>query len=183
MINEENTEALYTPTAGLVICSPFFPNCFKLLDYLEENSQFKDEASLNRAVYLLHFIATGTLNSAHQIIPEQVLVLPKLLCGLPLEYSLDETITLSENEIATALELLNAVIGNWDKISSSTVENLRGSFLIREGLLFVADSSYELKVSGAGYDILLSFLPWHIDRIALPWMDTIIQVDWNQPAS
>lgn len=179
MHTTEDPAAIYTHTAGLVLCHPFLPKCFSLLDYLDENGQFKDEAAFNRAIYLVHSIATGALPSLDLEIPEHLLVLPKILCGMGIEYAIPENITLSELEIATASQLLNAILHNWEKMSQSSVENLRGSFLVRDGRLTIHEHSYSLKVESKAYDILLSFLPWNINVIKLPWMNHTIEVDWN----
>jgi hypothetical protein len=92
-------------------------------------------------------------------------------------------IELTEQEIDVSQQMLNAVLQNWDKMSNSTVENLQGSFLLREGSLAQHDDYWSLSVSSAGYDILLNFLPWNIDTISLPWIEKRLEVEWNTQTS
>lgn len=74
--------------------------------------------------------------------------------------------------------MLDAVLQNWDKMSNSTVENLRGSFLLRNAMLLEEDT-WSLQVESAGYDVILSFLPWTISIINLPWMSKRVETEWK----
>jgi hypothetical protein len=80
---------------------------------------------------------------------------------------------------SVARSLLHAVLQNWEKMSNSTVDNLRGSFLLREGLLVEEESHWALTVEQRCFDIILSFLPWSISFINLPWMEKGVAVDWS----
>jgi hypothetical protein len=77
--------------------------------------------------------------------------------------------------------MLNAVLQNWDKMSSSSVESLRGSFLLRTGLLLEHEDHCSLRVESAGYDIILRFLPWTISVVSLSWMGRRLEVEWSTP--
>lgn len=101
------------------------------------------------------------------------------MCGLPLETPVPDTLYLSDEELELSRSLLNAVIHSWDKISNSTVENLRSSFLVREGRLDEVDDFWSLTVESKAYNILLGFLPWTISIIKLPWMEKQVQVTWQ----
>jgi hypothetical protein len=74
---------------------------------------------------------------------------------------------------------LNAILQNWDKMSTSTIDNLRGSFILRDGLLLEQEEHWSLEVESKGFDIILSFLPWTISIISLPWMEKRLEVDWE----
>lgn len=166
-------EAIYLHNSGLVILAAFLPRYFGMLDLLED-SIFPDEASAVRAVLLLEYLATGRTE-----VPEHELVFNKMLCGLPINTPVPTSIELTEQETAVSREMLNAVLQNWDKMSDSTIENLQGSFFLRQGLLLEQEDHWSLKVEPAGYDMILSFLPWTISVISLPWMDRRLEVDWG----
>lgn len=166
-------EALYIHNSGLVILAPFLHRYFTMLDMLEDNV-FRSEDDAIRGVLLLEYLASGRTEVA-----AQELVFNKVLCGLDSTTPVPSILKLTEEEIQASEQMLNAVLQNWDKMSNSTITNLQESFLQREGLLGEHNDHWSLKVSSAGYDILLSFLPWAISVISLSWVDKRLEVDWN----
>ena len=64
--------------AGLVLLHPFLRIYFDAVGLLEGES-FRDESAQQTAIYLLYYLATKQTDA-----PEYELVLPKLLCGWPL---------------------------------------------------------------------------------------------------
>ena len=170
-------DSLYIQTAGLVIVAPFLAHLFAELNLTQEN-QFVNSASQQRAVQLLGYVATG--NSE---VEEYLLPLAKVLCGMPITHPIVIDTPLKAAEMELANSMLNAVLQNWDKMSNSTIENLRGSFLLREGRLDEDETGFHLIVEQKGFDIILSFLPWSITTIELPWMIHALQVDWNTSLS
>ena len=170
-------ESVFTSQAGVVIVAPYLKMLFSRLAFTQED-QFVDVDSQQRAVQLLGYVATGAQESL-----EHELVLSKILCGLPIEHAiaLDHPLTTTETDLADGM--LNAILQNWDKMSNSTVENLRGSFLIRDGRLEEDETDFYLQVESAGFDIILSFLPWSITPIQLPWMENTLHVNWSTQMS
>lgn len=166
-------ESLYINNSGLIILAPYFSRYFEMLNMLEGKT-FRSEEDAIRGALLLEYLASGRTDVA-----EHELVFNKILCGLDLSTPIPTTIELTEQETEISQQMLNAVLQNWDKMSNSTVENLRGSFLLREGLLNEHSEHWSLKVSSAGYDIILSFLPWTISLISLPWVNKRLQTEWN----
>ena len=75
-------EGIYTIHAGLLLLHPFFKTVFGYAKLLDSN-QFTGRAAQEKAVMLLHFVATGR-DSAE----EQELVVPKIICGIPIQESL-----------------------------------------------------------------------------------------------
>ena len=142
-----------------------------------EDGFFITEADAERAVHLLQYLATG-----QQETEEHLLLFNKILCGLSLDTPVSSSIEITEEEASVARLLLNSVLQNWDKMSNSTIENLRGSFLLRDGRLKEEEDHWGLVVQSAGYDILLSFLPWTISVIHLPWMEKRVEVEWRTTA-
>ncbi|MEO0474178.1 MAG: contractile injection system tape measure protein, partial [Bacteroidota bacterium] len=79
-------EAIYVHNAGLLILHPFLSRYFSGLDLMKEG-EFLDESSAERAVYLLQYLATGKSD-----IPEQDLILNKILCGLDIAFPLSRDV-------------------------------------------------------------------------------------------
>jgi len=158
--------------AGLVLFAPYLALFFRQLNYqIPEPDQ-------HRAVHLLHYLATGAENPE-----EPVLLLPKLLCGMPPELPPDalllEESPLTEQEKTEARRLCEAIIKNWPILKNTSVEGLQNSFIRREGLLYNKDNkTILLRMERLGQDVLLDTLPWTISVIKLPWMDFQLQVEW-----
>lgn len=169
-------EDIYVHNSGLVILAAFLPRYFDMLGILE-NEVFPNEATAARGALLLGYLASG-----RKEIPEHELAFNKILCGLDVASPVPASIEVTEQEEEISRQILNAVLQNWDQMSNSTVENLRGSFLLRNGLLREQENSWLLNVESAGFDILLSFLPWTISVVSLPWMERRLEVDWRSGA-
>ncbi len=166
-------DALYIHNAGLVILAPFLPRYFDALEMVK-NQAFVSEEAAARGVHLLQYLASGLTETE-----EHLLVFNKILCGLPLETPVPLSIEPTEKELATSGQLLNSVLQNWEKMKNSPVENLRGTFFIREGRLLENEQSWQLKVESKSFDILLEFLPWTYSMVKLPWMSKRIDVEWK----
>ncbi|WP_448699240.1 contractile injection system tape measure protein [Mucilaginibacter sp. AW1-3] len=165
-------DAIYINNAGLVLLNPFIAT-FLIRTGVMNGGKFVSEEAQQRAVHLLQYLVDGSSNS-----PEHMLVLNKILCNLPIDEPVPAEITLTDAEKEVAAGLLNAVLGNWDKLKNTTVDGLRGSFLIRDGSLVFKDDAWNLKIEQRGYDVLLQTLPWGIGMIKMPWMDKFLYVEW-----
>jgi hypothetical protein len=166
-------ESLYIHNSGLSILVPFMPRYFERLNMLDGKA-FRSEEDATRGVLLLEYLASGRTE-----VGEHELVFNKILCGLDVSTPVPTALELTEQETEISQQMLNAVLQNWNKMSNSTVEGLRSSFLLREGLLREQDEHWSLQVSSAPHDALLSFLPWSISVISLSWADKQLQVEWN----
>jgi hypothetical protein len=166
-------EALYTDRAGLVLAAPFLPRLFEKLGYLTDGL-FTDEERCSRAVHILEFLVTGLQN-----VEEHELVLQKFLIGLPIHTPVDPLGTLTDQEIETCESMLYGLIANWQAIGHTTLEGLRGGFLIREGKLQKSDDQWSLSVQTQSIDVLLDRIPWSIGMIKLPWMKHLLRVEWR----
>ncbi len=171
--NEFEKETIYLDLAGLVIIHPFIVEFFAALE-LTKNNRFINEASLHKAVHLLGYIATGDTE-----IEEQLLILPKLLCGMELTEPIEKEIIISDKEKHEVTELLSTVITYWNAIKNTSPDGLRGSFLLRSGKLSPREGGWQLDVEQKTWDILLGKLPWGISIIKLPWMPEILFVNWQ----
>lgn len=166
-------EKIYIQNAGMVLIHPFIATFFTRVG-LTESGKFTTTEAQHRASHLLQYLVNNSIET-----PEHEMVLNKILCGLPIEEPIINTIEITETEKETAQGLLAAVIQNWDKMKNSSVEGLQASFLQREGMLSENDEEWILKIEQRTYDLLLQTLPWGLSMIKLPWMNKPIMVEWS----
>jgi hypothetical protein len=169
-------DAVYIFNAGLVILHPYLSRYFDVLG-LMEGREFRDEESADRAVHLLQYLATRQTET-----PEYMLVLNKILCGLPVDMPVTPGIIMTDNEVEVSESLLRGVLQNWKRMENSSIDNLSGAFLVREGRLIEKEDRWSLHVKSRAYDILLEFMPWGFSRIKLSWMPKRIDVEWKTKA-
>lgn len=162
-------DGIFLINAGVVILHPFLHTFFKKLQL-----QLNDPADQEKALYLIHYLATGETDT-----PEHALVVPKLLLDWPLGKNLAHEIVLTQEDCTAADELLEAVIGHWDKLQNAGITALRGSFLQRNGKVFTHNDQTYIQVEQQALDILLDYLPWSISHIKLPWMKSILRIEWR----
>ncbi|MEM7061808.1 MAG: contractile injection system tape measure protein [Cyanobacteria bacterium P01_B01_bin.77] len=169
---DEAAAGLYLNQAGIVLLHPFLPPYFEGIGLLA-GRQFQDEACQQTAIYLLHYLATGATDP-----PEYELVLPKLLCGWPLDTPV-VCPDLPPAALEEAEHLLQAAIDHWQALKSTRPDGLREGFLQREGKLTCScDRTWKLQVEQQAIDVLLSRLPWSVSIVKLPWMDDLLTVEW-----
>ncbi|MEL7248112.1 MAG: contractile injection system tape measure protein [Bacteroidota bacterium] len=166
-------QALFITNAGLVLLAPFLGRYFSLLEMTTEDGALLPEAA-DRAVHLLQYLVSGRSETT-----EDLLVLNKVFCGLPVETPVSAGIELTEQEIEVSEFLLKSVLQNWSIMSNSSIDNLRGSFLLRAGKLVEEEDRWLLMVESAAYDIALTSLPWTFSMVMLPWMQKRVEVEWN----
>ena len=161
-------DGIYLNQAGLVLLHPFLPLFFEVASGERLNSP-------ERALCLLHYLATG-----QGVAREYDLVLGKILCGIPLETPVESACELSDVDIEESEGLLKAVIKHWEALRSTSCDGLRGTFLLRPGKVSLReDGAWLLQVESRTCDILLDRLPWGYSPIKLPWMETLLWVEWR----
>jgi hypothetical protein len=161
-------------TAGLCLLWPFLPRFFARLGLLDDRSSaFTAPAQQHRAVMLLHHLATGETTA-----PDFALALPKVLCGLPPHAPHDALEPVTETEAGEATQLLNAVIAHADCFGDISRNGLRGSFLMRDGILTTRDGAWLLRVERVAADAVLARLPWTTEWVRQPWMQAAMRVEW-----
>jgi len=170
---DELQEQFYINNSGLTILVPFLPILFERCG-VTVNNAFIDERSKSKAVRLLTYAATGQTETS-----ESLLVFNKLLSGMEVYDDLDGTVDITLDDKKIIDEMLNAVIQKWEKLGTTTIEGIRGTFLIRDGLLTDEEENYQLKVESKSYDMLMDFLPWTITTSKLPWMKKALVVNWR----
>lgn len=167
-------DVFYVQAAGVILLHPFLGRFFRTLGLCAEDA-FINEACRQRAVCLLHHLATGEVRT-----PEYQIVLPKFLCGMPLNALLDHAIEIEAGEQSESENLLRAAIAHWNAIGKCSPDWLRAGFLQRDGKLEKRESGWHLLVESKAQDILLDRLPhgWGLGMVKLPWMDRLLRVDW-----
>ncbi len=171
-IDLEKEQKIYIQNSGLILAAVFLPAVFKELEWLD-NGKFIEKEFQYRAIFLLHYLATGQTTA-----PEYTLHLNKILCGLDLEEPIPLSVELSEREKEEANNLLDSMIAHWAIIKNSSVEGLQGSFILRDGILSFISGHWLINVERKGYDILLDQVPWSWKTIKSDWMNTYIDVEW-----
>ena len=170
---EGDLEALYADAAGLVLLHPFLPELFRMSDLWQAEGWVSEQAQ-HTAVLLVTWLGYG-----HTDVPEYNLIIPKLLCGMPWEETLDVSIPLEDHHRQSAAELLEAVINHWSVLGKTSADGLREGFIMRRGKVEEKKDGWLITVEKKAQDVLMGKLPWGISMIRLPWMkDTGVYVDW-----
>ncbi len=164
---------IFAPHAGLVLLHPFLKHLF-MHTGLTENGKFTGTEAQEKAVWLMHFIATGNTEAE-----EYQLVVPKILCGYPLEGSPDNGILLEETAKEEASDMMKAAIEQWKIIKNTSVEALREGFLQRKGKIYRKNEDTCFVLETSAIDVLLDHLPWNLSIVKLPWRRELIKVEWR----
>jgi hypothetical protein len=167
------SEPVYVSDAGLVLASPYLVRLFDRVGLLQGKA-FADEQAEDRALHLLHFMASGAAQPA-----EPRLALPRLLCGVDGSRPVERRIELSAQEREAAEGLLQAMIQHWKILGRTSVDGLRETFLQREGKLLRDREAWQLVVAAGPFDMLLDQLPWGYAPVKLPWMPEVLHVQWR----
>jgi hypothetical protein len=171
--NEVPEEGIYVANAGIVLLHPFLNQFFKNLQLIKEDD-FVDSLSHEKALFLLHYLATGNTKAE-----EHELAIAKVLCAWPLEEPVNNFIELTEEELHEGDELLLSAIQQWSILKGTSLDGLRESFLQRNGKLYFKNETLILQVEQGAIDMLLDNLPWNLSIIKLPWMKDILKVEWR----
>jgi hypothetical protein len=159
--------------AGLVLVYPFVKTLFERLELLE-NYLFKDIAAKERAVCLLHYLATG-----EEIFDEPKLILPMYLCDWPIGVSIDRFLPIDDREKSECTKVLESVIKQWPTLKNTSPDGLRENFIKREGKLKKEAFGWSLYVESKTQDLLLDRIPWGFSKIKFKWMESMLTVNWN----
>jgi hypothetical protein len=167
------TDATYVLNAGQVLAAPYLPRLFEMLK-LTDAGKFVYERAAERAVHLLQFMVDASTES-----PEHLLVLNKILCGVPLHRPIERDARLTQNEKEAVEGMVRGMIQNWSALGSTSIGGLRESFLQREGRLQPKEDTWHLRVQPRAFDMLLDRIPWSFSTIRHPWMDRMVHVEWR----
>lgn len=164
-------DGIFVENAGIVLLHPFLATFFRVAGVADGDTITEPY----KAIVLLNYLATGeTLTAEHDA------TLFKILCGVDIDAPIPSVVSTSVEDLAEADNLLQAVVGHWDALGSTSIDGLRESFLKRSGKLGISDDGeWRLQVEWKTYDVLLDRLPWGIAHIRLPWMQAMCRVEWN----
>jgi hypothetical protein len=162
----------FIQNSGLVIFWPFLSSFFEQLGLMEKN-KFKGEAAVQRAVGLLQYLVTEDSSP-----PEYLLPVNKVLCGMDPTSVFDFGVPVTPDEAEECRKLLNAVIAHAPILKDMSLSGLRGTFLLRKGMLGTRDGAWLLRVERESYDVVLDRFPWPLNWIKLPWMTVALRVEW-----
>jgi hypothetical protein len=167
-----SSEGCYVTLGGLILIWPYLSRMFRNLDYTQDD-KFVSKDKRERAVLLLGYIGTG--NAVNE---EPHLILPKFLCGWPIQMPVIKDAELKMEEMNEANAMLKNLIQNWKILKNTSIEGLRETFFEREGKLADEQDHWKLTVEQKGTDILLDHLPYGRSIIKLPWLRKLLKVDW-----
>ncbi|MCB0563235.1 MAG: hypothetical protein KDD01_02540 [Phaeodactylibacter sp.] len=172
---QSETEYIYGLNAGIILLHPFLGSYFQEFGLLKPaGNEFSDRKAQMKAVYHLHFLATG-----QWLCPEPQLSIQKVLCGLPLHYPISKQFYITATERGESEKLLQAVLKHWNALGNVSPDGLREGFLQREGKLQQQNGGWLLQIEKKTMDVLLEKLPWNISMIKLPWLNELIRVEWG----
>ena len=138
-----------------------------------EEIRFKDAAAVQRSVGLLQYLVTDDPSP-----PEYLLPLNKVLCGMALTEVFDFGPPVTRAEAQECANLLGAVIEYAPVLKSMSIPGFQGTFLLRKGVLGIRDGTWLLRVERESYDVVLDRFPWGMNWVKLPWMETVLRVEW-----
>lgn len=158
--------------AGTVLLAPYLPVFFERTGLMDADG-WRSDAHQVRALFLIQYLGAGVAEA-----PEHALLLNRLLCGLEPGVPLPLGIELTDEEMLEARNLLTVVLERWPQMSGTSIEGLRGTFLMRGGLLAEEDERWCLRIERGPYDMLLDSLPWPYRSVRFSWMPKLLEVEW-----
>ncbi|WP_422360469.1 contractile injection system tape measure protein [Reichenbachiella sp.] len=165
-------EEIMVQNAGQVILSTYIKMLFERLE-LTVGDQFRNETCQQEAAHYLQYVVTGWSKTE-----ESHLTLNKVLCGLHPHVPIIDGIHISDENKQLIDGLIQAAIGHWPEIGTSSIEGFRGNWLVRDGMLSEDDERWNLVVEKRAYDLLLNQSPFSFSIIKYPWMDKPLHVNW-----
>jgi len=169
VMEEEIQEGIYIDNAGAVIFAAFIPALFEKLG-LTENGKIVNP---DFATSIIQYCVSGRSQ-----IEEYELVLPKILCGLDIDFPVEPNIEFNENQISEVDSMLRSIISHWSALGDTSLEGLREAFLNRSGKLSFTNDEWLLVIEQKAFDMLLERIPWSFSIIKFPWMETLLKTEW-----
>ncbi len=171
-LTKELEKGIFINNAGLVLVAPFLKIFFETLN-LTKNHQFISIEKREKALQLTQYLVFNEM-----IIPENEILLNKLMTGWEIEASVSQKLKLTNTEKKEVDNLLSSIINHWSALKKSSITALQETFLQREGKLIDLEDQYKLIVERKTVDILMDKIPWSFSVLQLPWMEKRILVEW-----
>ncbi len=159
--------------AGIILLHPFLSSFFEKVGLIEKGL-FISKLCQQRAVCLLHYIATGELE-----FEEQNLFFQKYICEYDMEESIPRDLPISQYEKDEVDKLLSAVLEHWKSLKGVTAQGLRGNYLIRNGVLQLDRTESIIHIEQKTVDILLRQLPWTLNYAKWSWHSKLLTIKWS----
>jgi len=159
---------------GVILLAPFLSRLWTQLGWATERG-FADTDTAWLAVQLIQYLCDGQAETP----PEYCLALPKILCGFRPDAVFEPPRALNDAERTEGDALLQAVLEHVPGLGLKTTGALRGSFLMRRGVLRPGDFQWLLTVEKETYDIVLQKVPWGFQVLKFPWMAVAVFVEWE----
>lgn len=157
--------------AGLVLLWPLLPTLFTTFGWVNEG-KFVDDDARSQAVAALDWLVWGDTDIAAWRTPCAC-----LLCGIDLDTPLEVVSPAMEAQLALDAWLTDSLRA-MPHMARGGLALLRTLFLQRPGTLTMVQN-VRLLVDPAAPDVLLHDLPWPLTPVVLPWLQTLITVEWN----
>ena len=154
-------EGIFVPNAGLVILAPFLKMWLAAI-HLVKNGQFISQKHQEKAVLLTQYLVTG-----NTFIPEEAILLNKILCGWEIEQPVSTELQINELEQEESQQMLHAVIDYWKSLGKVSIAALQETYLLRNGKLILKNEQWKLVVERKGVDVLMENLPWSIGLVEI----------------
>ena len=166
-------EGIFVANAGIVLLHAFLPTLLNRLQ-LVNNGRYANEQAQQKALYLIHYIATGKTDAE-----EHELIIPKVLCAWNLNKPVEKKIELTAEELNEAENMMLSAIEQWTVLKNTSIDGLREGFLQRNAKLYTRNNNVYLLMENKSIDVLLDQLPWNLSIVKLPWMKEILRVEWR----
>ena len=164
---------MLTQSSGLVLLSPYLPLLFERMN-LTDGQVFRSFEAMQEGMDALSYIVF-----ANSVVPEAPRPMERLICGVASGVPVRPALPVSAENKELIDGLLQSVSQQWKPLKGTSIEGLRESFLLREGLIEDRGDSLRLSVSPRPFDMLLDSLPWAYGVMKFAWMDRAIHVSWR----
>jgi|GEM_PF-6677984 hypothetical protein len=165
----------FVSNAGVVLLWPFFGQLFGFMKLLKpDKKEFVDELSQAKAAHVIQYLFSQEIN-----VPEENMVLNKVLVGMSPEDQLMEIDPLTQEEMDLVAELLGVAAERSGLVKGPHGDALRETFMDREGRLKKEKEGWSLKVQSKAYDLLLGRLQWGLNPVRMPWLKLKFQIEWR----
>jgi len=159
---------------GITLLWPLLSGLFEQLGLMEKSKFIHHQAQVDAVCWLDELIwADGKY-------AEWRMPLNKLLCGLPLDASLEwtqpdtHTIEVMQRWLSTLPQRLPA----WKHFGISDIRQL---YLQRPAWLVPNHEDFTLYIEPQVYDVLLTDWPWPTGMLMLPWLIKPLIIHWSAP--
>ncbi len=158
--------------AGLVLLWPLLPSLLSQMGLVVDKRFIDQQAQINAVCWLDGLIWQDNMTA------EWRTPMTKLLCGLPLEAPLFPWSHPEADTVRQLNDWLAAILQQLPSLMRCSANDLRSFFLQRPGELSWQQSHWQLQVESDVSDVLLREVPWPLNQLILPWLDTPIEIIW-----